>query len=69
MTAAILYGVYLVGFVWFLLDHTDWMNGRFPTVNLTDRAVSLSMALCWPLVLAAALIDACFFEAPEDADQ
>lgn len=69
MTAAIFYGVYAVGFAWFLLDHTDWMNGRFPTVRLTDRAFSLSMALCWPLILGVAIIEDIFFEDAEDADQ
>lgn len=66
MTASILFALWLLGFAWFVFDHSDWMTHRFPTVTLTDRAVSLTMALCWPIVFAAAVIDATFFEDAED---
>lgn len=66
MTASILFAVWLLGFAWFLFDHGDWMTHRVPTVSLTDRAVSLAMALCWPIIVVAAIIDATFFEDGED---
>lgn len=68
MTGAILFALYLLGFAWFLFDHGDWMTRRYATVSVTDRAISLAIALCWPIVLAGAFIDATFFEDAEERD-
>jgi hypothetical protein len=69
MIASILFAIWLLGFAWFLFDHGEWMARRYFRVTATDLGVSLSMALCWPIVCIAALIDLTFFEDAEEWDQ